>query len=803
VEICEDDPDFTIMMKAEKNCATYVSHVAKGPSGEASCDVPIGIPDENDFQKLIKHFCRKSCGLCGTEDSEEGVDDAVIKAKVNEIKDEIEEKELEEKIEKEMEEQKMEEQVEKEIEKEMEDQEKELAQTEENNHSAEDSETRPKEDEQESEKVTAGEEIEQSDAAVDEKRPHSTASVDKKKGKPAQEEDDHSADDTGKENKLDEQSAVSVDEKEQQSTASVDEGGQQSTASADEEGGSDEEAAAKVDNDSDSKNDSKANKESTTNGKQQVFTGGTFTLQRLQDTRKAVKNLINKLEQYYNGKDQSKRMMLDAWLSPWNFDNPNGTALKRGNKLIDTMARALVTDDQSEFMIGTIGSSVAAGHDNCHYDSYESQLERTFGPVWEAAGMKLVCQNAGEGGGCGDDHKNQVYCIKQNVSPKVDIAHYTWTYFESPAHVDNEKLIARESLIRWTQMLPHQPPVHAFNTQFLPGHDEKGEFELSEHYAKYGYNAFYLKSGHANGGYDYETDSKNEIDHYAWGFVGDGYHNVTRYGINEANADRKESLGVVFRNWHPGPLAFEFLSDAFAYVYSKAMLVALNLVEEHMTMGQDPREIWASSKRKILLKKSLPEPKFCEPRYCVVDDAPGCLNYEKPTYGNWGARVEGPDDNLNPHKGEIQNWMVWHEESDFWTGVGKQDTAIFQDRDDKEICRHLDQCGGISATSPDNGMVVFRLPKMEVGLVAICGCCGKDIGEEMFLQNQHIEIKYNGVVLNRTKWDIFPTGKCVRLLEKFPTEGAATMTPTGHAYLSIKALEGLWKPVRISHVITL
>ena len=46
-------------------------------------------------------------------------------------------------------------------------------------------------------------------------------------------------------------------------------------------------------------------------------------------------------------------------------------------------------------------------------------------------------------------------------------------------------------------------------------------------------------------------------------------------------------------------------------------------------------------------------------------------------------------------------------------------------------------------------------------------------------------------------------GKCVRLLKKFPTEGTAAMTPTGHAYLSVKALDGLKGPVRISHVITL
>lgn len=92
----------------------------------------------------------------------------------------------------------------------------------------------------------------------------------------------------------------------------------------------------------------------------------------------------------------------------------------------------------------------------------------------------------------------------------------------------------------------------------------------------------------------------------------------------------------------------------------------------------------------------------------VVDEAPSCLNYERPVYGYWGAKVEDPDDQLNPHRGALQQWEVWQEDVDFWNGVGKQDTVIFQEREDKEICKHLDGCGGISATSSENGMVVFR-----------------------------------------------------------------------------------------------
>ena len=46
--------------------------------------------------------------------------------------------------------------------------------------------------------------------------------------------------------------------------------------------------------------------------------------------------------------------------------------------------------------------------------------------------------------------------------------------------------------------------------------------------------------------------------------------------------------------------------------------------------------------------------------------------------------------------------------------MAKEDISYFRDRDDKEICRHLDACGGISAQNANDGMVVFRLPKMEV-----------------------------------------------------------------------------------------
>jgi translation elongation factor EF-1beta len=298
--------------------------------------------------------------------------------------------------------------------------------------------------------------------------------------------------------------------------------------------------------------------------------GGKFTQKRLLATRAAAQDLIKLLEDYYYGSETMSKMLIKSWVGPWDFEANVDEMDEMVQKMVDTMIRALVTEDQTEFIIGTIGSSVAAGHDNCNYDSYENQLQRTLGPVWEAAGMNLVCQNAGEGGGCGDNFANQVFCIKQNVSPKIDIAHYTWSYFEVGDH--DGALVSRENLIRWTQMMPKQPPVHVINVEgsVEVAWDEK---DLQKHYAKYGYNAFYMRYAYRQGGYDYDTEAKNGIDRFGWGYVGDGYHNTTRYGELEEDEGRRDSLGVLLRNWHPG----EFACIKFLLILTATNVVLLLL----------------------------------------------------------------------------------------------------------------------------------------------------------------------------------------------------------------------------------
>ncbi|CAB9497032.1 expressed unknown protein [Seminavis robusta] len=537
-----------------------------------------------------------------------------------------------------------------------------------------------------------------------------------------------------------------------------------------------------------------------------------MNMQKVQAIRRKGQQLLSELEEYYSkhkGGAQSILIGPGGWANGWVFF---GKRTAREEKLVDTMARALLNPHQSVFKIGVIGSSVAAGHDNCAYDNYQHQLERTFSPIWEAAGMKLEIQNAGQGGSCGDSHKNQVWCIQQNVSPDSDIVHYSWSYFEVGDDMDGRK--EREKLVRWTQLLPNSPPVHLVNVLFEEaclGQQEGGnphENEMFEAYQEYGYNAFCMRYAIASGQYQWKRgDPIFEGQH-----SGDGLHNTTRYGLNETNAERRESLGVILRNWHPGPLGFQYISDALAYSYTTAMLAALDRIEAVMatkkfakskTKPIVPRNHTVAEAawwrdRPIIMGQQMKDPLFCDPRYCKVDQAPKCLNLEIPTYGFWGASIAKPNDDLNPFKGENQDWKEYQEGmGDRWHMVNRLEASLYVDK--PEMCQFPDHCAAVEAKSPENGRMVFKLPKMEVGMVIICFCCGKDVAKPQFLDNPNVEVDFNGKILDRSTWDIFPEKKCARVIKEHGT----AVGSHGHSYLSVRLLQGNNQTVRISHVITI
>lgn len=558
---------------------------------------------------------------------------------------------------------------------------------------------------------------------------------------------------------------------------------------------------------------------------------GSFTMELLTATRIEAMKIITLLEEYYFSIEQTNNMLLQPWLDPWSFDDDNlnddtiassqqnnkTTKEKhdRNIKLIDTLARALVNDDQSTFLISGIGSSVFAGHDNCHYDSYQSQMERLWSPVWQAANMEFIFQNAGEGGGCGDNYANQNYCFMQNGNPNSDIFHWSWTYF-------GEASSDMEMLIRWTQLLPKQPSVHGLQLGLRP---ENGAWnDLAKQYAKLGFNMVYKQQALVNGGYNYTAEESNpdetkRFNRFGWGYVGDGYHNTTRYG-EDLQELRKNSLGVNMRNWHPGPLGFQTVSDVYTYTYTIALLKALDLIEQDMDNGIDPRDTWSKSTRLPVSKDNLPNPILCDPQYCVVDEPPKCLNFELPTFGSTGASVEHgnfppleeyfdklqspghtaspSNDNLNPYKDELQNWTMWHTPNDLWYMTTQDDKAYYQDREDRNVCRHNDACGGISAQTVTDGMVVFSLPQMHVGLVIICGM------ESPIYNNTNIEISYNTLIIEMDQMDLYPNGKCTRLMKNFTTTSEAQQQQQLEAnYLAVKVLSNMDKPIRITQVITL
>lgn len=585
----------------------------------------------------------------------------------------------------------------------------------------------------------------------------------------------------------------------------------------------------------------------------------TFTKKTLHDTRQAATELIDLLNNYYGGENTAKAMLVESWQAHWNLDkgailsynddiddqnnddnddddtvnNPGGRTLgkkkkgvkkannilndpdnmtpeelsqnhhhkkERTTKLVTTMARAILNPDQTKFTIGTIGSSVAAGHDNCHYDSYESQLERTLTPIFAAAKMDLQVQNAGEGGGCGDSHKNQVFCVTQNLSPDVDIIHYSWTYFEKGGAEEQ-----REQLVRWAQLMPRRPMVHHLVARGKANTceaDSVPNVELDRTYARYGYNAFCIQTGLYFGGHDYDTEMANDINRFGWQHTGDGYHNTTRYGEELPDDDpRKESLGVVYRNWHPGPLGFQIASDAFAYVYISGLLLALDIIEEDMESGVNVFERWfdtSAGRQRQLLQlpplESMPEPLFCHPLYCSTPHPPSCLNYELPTFGPAGINIDLVTD----------DWSLWHEPNKWNYMVGKVDTKIFKEKGDPawyEKCTHLDACGGITTGGKGTGMIVYDLPveQMTAGLVVICVCCGKKIAESMVLNNDNIVFKLNDRVLDKSGMDLYPAAKCVRLLKGFEEDG---YEKEEKMLLSVEVLGGETE-VKISHVIVL
>mmetsp|Transcript_30215 Transcript_30215/g.59133 ORF Transcript_30215/g.59133 Transcript_30215/m.59133 type:complete len:648 (-) Transcript_30215:247-2190(-) len=463
--------------------------------------------------------------------------------------------------------------------------------------------------------------------------------------------------------------------------------------------------------------------------------------------------------------------------------------------LAEKFARAYVWSDK--FVVSAMGSSVVAGHDNCNYDSYERQMERFLGPVLAAGNVTLTVRNAGEGGGCGDTMENQVWCARHILGDDTDIAHYSWTYFENGNNIDE----IHEQWVRWVMMMKQAPAPMIWNTGGEHNNcaslgDTTGK--LFNMYSKFGFNTVCLQAGIIQNGYTGKE----------WGAVGDGMHTITRYGESGEDVfgaplseERKKSLGVVFRNWHPGPLGFQVVSDAFSYLYLDAMETALtqikDLQNEHAAHGGAAVKAAASkrwpSKHKILTTMDLPAPQHCRTELCAVDTPPACTSWEKPVFGGKGIRVVAASDDMNPNKD-----LAKDSDTGWQTEVAGMSELIPKEemKLNNPACDHLDHCGSLNGNQ-EAGWLTLRLPRMELGRIVVCCHASsgdaKQCGQEFARANT--VWMFDGKTLPQ------PTqiyGKCVLVQDKW---AGPVNDPDGHLYLSLFVNSS--NTIRISQVMTL
>ena len=266
-------------------------------------------------------------------------------------------------------------------------------------------------------------------------------------------------------------------------------------------------------------------------------------------------------------------------------------------------------------------------------------------PVFSSASSKFVVANAGQGGRCGSDYRQQKYCLRNICGEDTDAIHYSWTYFEAG---DSDEVQDHEAIIRWALRMRNSPSLQLLNVGELFSRDACGNAlgpkSMFNAYAKYGANSFCLQTGLTMSG---KWGGK------VWKEIGNGLHQTTRYapqGNDKASKARRNSLGVVFRNWHPGPLGFQVVADTYAYYYAHAMLKAIDLLEAAAKGTSLVRLKRKFKKTPKAFGGALPKPIACTQDTCnsYKSKTPFCLYFEKPQYGSSKIRLLSNTHKKNP-----------------------------------------------------------------------------------------------------------------------------------------------------------
>eukprot|EP00041_Stephanoeca_diplocostata_P005464 m.62402 g.62402 ORF g.62402 m.62402 type:complete len:593 (-) comp15800_c0_seq2:416-2194(-) len=437
--------------------------------------------------------------------------------------------------------------------------------------------------------------------------------------------------------------------------------------------------------------------------------------QRSQAVQRSARALKSKLAKYWTP-DTGATGSADSYRTPaldraFLYDIFNDTAglAFMGEKL----ARAIKYGNP--IVVGMVGSSVAAGHDNCQYDSFSSQLQRTLQEVFDPAGIKVEVRNAGQGGGCQDSMENQIFCLRHMLGDDVDFTVYTWTFFESGSGADKLRLL-HEAFVRWSLMMERAAsPILMYAGGCTDKRDQDTVTPVNQNifdaYGKYGFNILCMTRGVRELGYvKGKTGVTTSGKRGFWGAVGDGLHNITRYGEKETTPERRYSLGVMFRNWHPGPLAFQAASDAYAMRLLAALDHAFTLLESQATtIRPKPSAISATTLGPNGCHVTERADFWSDEALC--DSVPVCANHELPTYGKAQITYAKAKDTANPmHDRFSESVSEW-----------QADPSTLIPREERGMpgCAHYDFCRGFRGD-----FMTYKVPPLKVGYIVMCFIVG-------------------------------------------------------------------------------
>jgi len=296
----------------------------------------------------------------------------------------------------------------------------------------------------------------------------------------------------------------------------------------------------------------------------------------------------------------------------------------------------------------------------------------------------------------------------------------------------------------------------------------------------------------------------------------------TRKAVHMTNQARKDAQNIWMRNWHPGPLHNQLASDQMAYNYMRSLRMAIDKIDkEGGPMSSSAQKRWPR-KPKRLVHLGLPAQIGCVfPELCNVDEAPGCVNFERPTFGQAQIFITPMNDEFNPHTsryGADSERLPWK----FWQ-AGENTKMTPKVERGQPGCAHADKCAGMLYELQKGEpklpqFLVFRLPKMEAGFIKVCGYQGwKTMMDhaKFYLGNYEVpkdspkctsaDRKERQKCADVDLWIAGShTGKKCIVVQRIWPNGVSMndIAPTGHIFLGIELVNFTKTAPIITHVIT-